>query len=167
MNKKLMAAMLVPLMLILVAGFGYAAFTSTITESVTATAGTVNIYFTGTPSTTVSHSNYMTCNASISADGKTLTVRASNFAPGDTATVTFQIVNSGSLPANLSESISPTNISPFTYSDSISTGRVASIGAGGATVTVTATITLPAGTGNDYQGKSVSFNVTITATAGS
>ncbi len=157
MNKKLVSAMLVPLMLIAVAGFGYAAFTSEVTESVKATAGTIDIDFTGTPSISFSHPEYMT--GSVSINDGTLTVTASNFAPGDTATVTFQIKNTGSLPGTLREEVS--NPSPFTYSDNLPS----TIGAGD-TITVTATITLPSGTDNAAQGARVTFTVTITATAG-
>jgi hypothetical protein len=157
MNKKLMTALLVPLMLIAVAGFGYAAFTSSVTESVSATAGTTNIDFIGTPSISFSHP-YMTGTVVIT-DVNTLTVTASNFAPGDTATVTFTIQNTGSLPAALSKDVGATGI--FTYSDNLPTTPIGA----SETVTVTATITLPSGT-TTGAGTTVTFTVTITATSG-
>ena len=156
MNKKLMTALLVPLMLIAVAGFGYAAFTATVTESVSAQAGTTDIHFTGTPTIEFSH-DYMSGSVSKTSD-YTLSVTASNFAPGDTATVTFNITNAGSLPAKLTEEVGTT--SPFKYEDNL-----AELIGIGETVTVTATITLPSGT-TTGAGTTVTFDVVITATSG-
>jgi len=161
MDKKLVGAMLVPLMVMLVAGFGYAAYMRQVNDYVSATAGTFDIDITGSPRISCSAS-YMTGTVT-HPNINEIDVTVSNFAPGDYATVTFNITNTGSLPGRLTEEIIPTgglnSISPFTYSDnlprSINPGQ---------TITVTATITLPSGTTS--QGVTVTFNVAIHGTAG-
>ena len=158
MNKKLMTTMLIPLALMLVVAFGYAQFTSQITETVTATAGSFDIEFTGTPTITFS-SGYMTGSATITSP-TTLTVTASNFAPGDYATVTFYIISTGTLPGVLSETNN--GPSPFTYSDNVAGTTIGITSTAGP---FTATITLPSGAGNVDQGAPVTFTVTITGTA--
>jgi uncharacterized membrane protein len=159
MNKKL-AVLLVPLMLIAVAGFGYAAYMRQVNDYVSATAGTFDIDITGSPTISCSES-YMTGNVAHSQNE--IDVNVTNFAPGDYATVTFDITNTGSLPGKLTEQIIPTgglkSISPFTYNDNLPS----SINAG-QTITVIATITLPSGTIS--QGVTVTFNVAIYGTAG-
>jgi hypothetical protein len=154
MNKKLMVGMLIPLMIMIVAVYGYAQFTSTITETVTASAGTFYIEFTSAAYT--SEPSYTTTTFS-SVPTQALTVTTGPLAPGDTVTIQFQISNTGNLPGTLIEGIGLTT--PFTYSDTCP-GTIGAL----ATVTVTANIVLPAGyTGP--QGVSVTFTVTITGTA--
>ncbi|MGB9778862.1 MAG: hypothetical protein ACPLW8_05605 [Candidatus Bathyarchaeales archaeon] len=164
MNKKLLTAVLVPLTIMLVAGFGFAAFTAQVNDYVSATAGTFDIDITGSPTVTCSAS-YMTGTVT-HPNINEIDVTVTNFAPGDYATVVFNITNTGSLPGNLNEQIIPTgglsNISPFTYSDNLPSSI-----SPGQTVTVTATITLPSGTSNTAQRKRVTFNVAVIGTAGS
>src|SRR5579875_3059731 len=132
-------AVLTSLLVIAVISFsaiGYAAFTSAVTLEVAATAGTLNISW-GTVSTT-----------------------ANSLAGSCSATVTSSIGNSGSLPGSLSEAISGST-GPFSYSDNIH-GTISAHG----TYAYNATISLPGGTGNGAQGASATFDITITATAG-
>jgi len=157
MDKKLVGAMLVPLMVMLVAGFGYAAYERRVNDYVSASAGTFDIDITGSPTISCSES-YMTGTVT-HPNINEIDVTVSNFAPGDYATVIFNITNTGSLPGRLREEIIPANISPFTYSDDLP-----SLINPGQTITVTATITLPSGTTS--QGVTVTFCVAIYGTAG-
>jgi hypothetical protein len=111
----------------------------------------------GTVSTTA-NSLAGSCSATVT-NGK-LYITVTNFAPGDTCTVTGSIGNSGSLPGSLSEAISGST-GPFSYSDNIH-GTISAHG----TYAYNATISLPGGTGNGAQGASATFDITITATAG-
>jgi len=47
MNKKLMTAMVIPLILIAIGGLGYSVWTDSVTKTITATAGSVKIDITG------------------------------------------------------------------------------------------------------------------------
>jgi hypothetical protein len=161
MDKKLVGVMLVPLMILLAANFGYAVYLRQVNDYVTAKAGTFDIDITGNPTISLS-SNYMTGTVT-HPNINEIDVVVTNFAPGDYAIVTFNITDTGSLPGHLQETIIPTggssSISPFTYSDNLPS----SINPG-STITVTANITLPSGT--TQQGVTATFNVAIIGTIG-
>jgi len=98
MNKKLMAATLVPLMLMLVAGFGYAQWFDSVSINATATTGDFDmvVWDFGVFN--------QTGHASISASGRgthTLTLTITNTYPGWHAFVNFVWKNTGSVPIRL------------------------------------------------------------------
>lgn len=158
MNRKFGAALLVPLMLVALAGLGFATFTSTATMQVLATAGTIDADFAS--ASVYSKPDYTT--TSITGTGNALVVTIGALAPGDQVIVQFNIQNLGNLPGTLSTQVTEASgAGPLTYSDTVS----GTIGAGATQGTYYAYITLPAGKGT--AGTLYGFTVTLTATAGS
>lgn len=78
-------------------GLGYAAFTSTATANINATAGTLNLYFSSASVSSYSSTYGETCNVYVS--GSQLYVSYTNVVPGDTCVFAGTISNSGTLPA--------------------------------------------------------------------
>jgi uncharacterized membrane protein len=156
MNRKLMTAMLIPFMLMLAVAFGYAAWTSSITESITATAGTINVQFVNSGSWYINGPPYVTVDFT-GTTGSTLVASVSNFEPGDSVTIYFQIQNTGSLPVSSIASSYPLphTQGDFTYSDTV-TGALDVGQALWYTATITASASLT-------QGESTVFSVTLTA----
>jgi len=99
MDKKLIIAVLVPLMILIVAAYGYASFTSTVTETVNASAGTLIPVFTNFAVGT--NPSYLVVN-DVGTVSPNLVVNAGPFRPGDVATFYFQITNEGNIPFTLS-----------------------------------------------------------------
>jgi hypothetical protein len=136
----------------------WAQFTSAITESASASAGTLTLIVTGY--TVVSAPSYAT--VSVTGIGtNSITITASPFAPGDSVVIDITIKNIGTLPAtSLGDSLSYTNVydGMFTLSTGIFPGSLAA----GASVTILHTITLQSGLPNAAEGKSMTGTITFT-----
>ncbi len=140
----------------------WAQFTSTITESASANAGTLTLIVTGY--TVVSKPDYVTVSVT-GVGSNAITITASPFAPGDSVVINVTIQNTGTLPAtSLTSSVSYTNTYDAAFSLTI--GTFPSSLDSMASTTVTHTITLASGLPNDAQGKSMTGTVTFTGTVG-
>lgn len=154
-------------------GIGFAAFTTTATVNGSATGGTAELHWSGTPST--SASGYVTgCSPSFgTSDGigaTVMTIAAAGFAPGDSCTVTENLVNGGTV--GLTFTSAPT-ITGITNGNGCGTNEwtigdnVASSGnqAPGSTFAFTVTVTLNSGAGNECQGAVAALSDVVTGTS--
>jgi hypothetical protein len=156
MDKKLIIAVLVPLMIMIVAAYGYASFTSQIGENITATAGNLTVNFINSGAWSITGPPYVI----VSFTGTTSTLlvaKVSNFAPGDVVTINFEVQNTGSLPITSISSNYGTGVwlGNFLYTDNVAGSLTI-----GQTWWFTATITAGPSLG---QGESQTFGITITA----
>ncbi len=166
-------------------GIGFASFATSAFLNGSATAGTLGPLTwsnLGTPTTSAS---YNTCTVSTSEThnaSDTLVVTVGNLAPGDYCTISGDLSNAGSIPANVYSEVT-------CYAQTASGCTVTSLydnfapapGAGesynvvygpitvtnGAPLAYSAEIQLSSGIGNSYQGSTCTFTVAFTATAGS
>ena len=152
-----MLAVLIPFMIMMVAAYGYAQFTSSITENITATAGTLIVQFVNGGSWYISGPSYVTVSFAGST-GTELYATVGNFAPGDVVTIYFQVQNTGSLPiTGLSTNYGTgVQVGNFYYTDNVAGSLTV-----GQTYWFTATITALA---TVNQGESEYFGITLTAT---
>jgi hypothetical protein len=138
--------------------FAWAQFTSTIIESISASAGTLTLIVTGY--TVVSAPYYVT----VTVTGKgtnAITMTASPFAPGDSVVINVTVKNTGTLPAtSLVESDSHTNTYDSAFELTVGTfpGSLVS----GASVTITHTITLQSPLPTAAEGASLTGTITFT-----
>lgn len=171
MGRKWVLGMVGVVAALALGGIGFAQFTSTATITGNATAGTFGPLTwdhgaTGTPSPVDSQA------CSTSGSGSTLTLSASNFAPGDTCSVKDALTNHGTLPGLLTESYTLTGSSAncpgteWSYSDTITATPSPGlpISAGGS-ITDTIVIGLSASAGNPCMNQSVSLSAVVTGTA--
>jgi hypothetical protein len=180
MGNRLLMVMVAAVAIVAVGGIGFAAWTSTVTVSGSGSAGTVNLEWciananpTGTCTSGNSPSSTGSGGCTQSATASTLTITADNLGPSESCTFTDTLLNTGSLPAYVTES--GTNGYGFypggggfsyggvTYADSGWDGSSTSsyIVAGGS-ATYTGTISLS--DISDYTG-TIAFTVTITGSA--
>lgn len=107
MNKKLMTAMLIPLMLMLVAGFGYAQFTAPAYVHNTVNTGTVSVEWRVDGSNNlIMHAFSISSQVSVSGyRGPTYvyeaTITVSNFYPGANGILGLALKSTGSLPVKI------------------------------------------------------------------
>jgi len=144
------------------AALAWAVYTSTITESASANAGTLTLIVTGY--TVVSKPDYV--DVEVTGVGtNAITITASPFAPGDSVVIDITIKNTGTLPATSltnSMSYSSTYDSAFT----LEVGTYPSSLAPGASTTITHTITLAHGLPNGAEDASMQGTVTFTGRVG-
>ncbi|MGI0128824.1 MAG: hypothetical protein ACREEC_01485 [Thermoplasmata archaeon] len=182
MPRNWLVGVLALIVVFVVAGVGYAAFTSSASITAGAGAGTFGpltwgstggvapYYDSGCPSYVNEYSPVVS--------GSSITVGVSNMAPGDTCSVHMYLQNAGTLAGTLSEIITctvmtgPSNsCSQFTYTDNIPTATIPAISGGGVGCSVdgcygvTATLGLDSGAGDTYMGALVIFHVAVTGTA--
>lgn len=151
------------------AGFGFAAFTSTATITGTATSGSFALAWdsgaTGIPNPDDSQACHTV------GSGTTLTFTGTNFQPGDGCSVTDLLYDTGTVPGTVTESYSLTGTasclaSNWTYTDSISAAGATGLPiAPGSPVSDTITVTLLAAAGNGCEGATVGISATVTGTA--
>jgi hypothetical protein len=140
----------------------WAQFTSTITESVSASAGTLTLIVTGY--TIVSEPSYMTVLVT-GVGSNAITITASPFAPGDSVVIDVTIKNTGTLPAtSLGDGVSYTNKYDSTFM--LSTGTFPGSLASGNSVTITQTITCESPLPNAAEGASMNGTITFTGSVG-
>jgi len=160
--KKLLAAVLT-LFIISSAAYAWAQFTSTITESVTANAGTLTLIVTGYD--VVSKPDYVTVTVT-GVETNTITITASPFAPGDSVVINITIQNTGTLPAaSLTSNVSFSNTYDAAFS--LTLGAFPGSLAPGASATITHTITLKYELPNAAQGASMTGTIKFTGSVGS
>jgi len=183
MMTKTTVVSLFALSLLALTGIGYAAFTSNITITGTASAGTLQVQFaspvtsSGSPATSTP-SGVGSCYFTGLGSSTTLTV--TNMDPGDSCTAYVTVANTGTLPTS-SETTSlsgatnvcvPTSTAPyncFTVTDSLGLNSyTAANGAGGPVASgssfgYTVTVQLPSTA--TAQGLGGSFTITLTASS--
>lgn len=160
--KKLLAATMLTLFIISSAALAWAAYTSTITESVSANAGTLTLIVTGY--TVVSKPGYVTVSVT-GVGSNAINITASPFAPGDSVVIDVTIQNTGTLPATtLTDGITYSNTYDAAFT--LSTGTFPGSLASGAFATVRHAITLASGLSNEAQGASMTGTVTFTGSVG-
>lgn len=159
-NKKNMKIGMVVLVAVLFLGVGFAAFTTVLNISGTASlTGDFEVVFNSasiTPEPTEASENEVT----ITEDGQTLTWKVSLMKPGDSKVINYQIINNGTIDATLSElSITAGNDdADVTITPTSVAGDLASQGTKDGTITVTWDADSVAAK------KDVTFTATINAT---
>jgi len=193
MARKWVIGLIALLIAVTMGGIGYAQFTSSVSLSVNASAGTVALSWIDSTPTLTGCPAYATCSASLTAGALSMT--CGPLAPGDSCTLPqsdgVYLENSGSLPAtvslafvsqtgpgcfqfadNLFFSSNPAITNPFTYTFPIGASDTGNLpGAYGVPLTgdtpltgaYTATITLPADAPNSCQGATDTASWSITA----
>lgn len=140
----------------------WAAYTSAITESVSANAGTLTLIVTGY--TVVSKPDYVTVSVTGVGSGA-ITITASPFAPGDSVVIDITIQNTGTLPAtSLTDGVSYTNTYDAAFT--LTVGTFPSSLGPAASATITHTITCASELPNAAQGASMTGTVTFTGSVG-
>ena len=175
MVRKWMVGLVAAIAVISVGGVGFAAFTSTVSIQLNATAGSLNIEWIGPSSPAMTGTNtWDKCIASLTA--KALTITAGNLAPGDVCTLPASdgvfVTNTGSIPGTLSlydasrtgggcTFFEGDNLVPFGgFPTTISPGQ--ELPSGG----YTSSLFLPAGDPSSCMGSFVSHTWDLNATAG-
>jgi hypothetical protein len=163
-----------------VGGIGFASFTATAYLNGSAQAGTIQLQWGADPVATPS-ATYVTCSAVVgetTTAGDTLTVSASNLAPGDSCSFADSLNDVGSLPGTTYAQLqAPTfagGDSSWFATDTYGTHSYPPVEsplgpisiAPGAPIAYTLTWGLNSGDASN-QGASVSFTILFTATAGS
>lgn len=131
-------------------------------------------YFSDTASST--GNTFTTGSLDIEAGTATWTGSYSNIKPGDTVTLSLAANSVGSLPLNYTVSTAlagdlAAGANPCTASavkiDSVTTSSdsLSAAGGGDASDTITVDITMPPAAGNEYQGKSGTLSITLSATS--
>lgn len=153
---------------------GYAAFTSTVTVTGNATAGTLTINFVNSDGTTATSGAYTSSYTGTTDDPEvvctsvvtttSLTITVTKLDPGDTCTVTYYIKNFGTVKAD-SIAGSPGSGSIFGSSSDFTLTYTTPGGslAPGAQASGTITITAGAGTLQSETGTSPTISITGTA----
>ncbi len=103
---------------------------------------------------------------SVSLTPETLSVRATNLAPGETCAIYATLYNPGQAPESVSESVtisSPRSCTLFDYADDLPSSPLLTLN-GGATFAFRATVGLAASAGDACEG--ALFSVTVVLTAG-
>jgi hypothetical protein len=170
MGNRLVLAMVAAVVLVAVGGIGFAAFTATATVNGTATGGTAELYWSGSPA--VYTSGYvMGCAPSFSGSPATvMTLAPTGFAPGDYCQVYETLVNGGNVGVTLSSAPTITGISggsgcttgEWTISDN--SGAAPAL-APGNTYSFEVTVSLNSGVTNECQGATASISDVVTGTS--
>jgi hypothetical protein len=181
---KAAMAGLVAVAILVTAGTGFAAFTSSSYLNGSTTAGTLGPLIWGPSPTNSESAPSLGCGATVGKTviaGDTLQLTATNLDPDEECTYEDTINNMGSLPATATEQVtyaSGTLCAVLVFQDNFFSPAT-TIGTGGQTGATTNTIpTGPAfvwggdirlaeSVSNTYQDTSCSFTVTLTGTAGS
>ncbi|MGC2288515.1 MAG: hypothetical protein WA688_01480 [Thermoplasmata archaeon] len=183
MRLKAATAGLVAVALLVTAGTGFAAFTSSAYVNGTATAGTLGPLVWGTSPTQSESAASVVCGATLGStlvSGDTLVLTAGNLAPGQECSYADTIDNMGSLPAAATEQVtyaSGTLCAVLVYQDTFfsppttigtggQTGPMSNIVPPGPAFVWGGDIRLSGSASNAYQDTSCSFTVTLTGTAG-
>jgi len=178
MMTKTTIVSLFAISLLALTGVGFAAFTSQITVTGTASAGTLAIEF-NVPTTPGTSTPSGDGSCSYSGTGASTTLTVTNMVPGDTCTAYITIQNVGTVPTSSETTaitggpycnfVGQTNC--FAVLDSLglnsetgATGAYGSIGVGG-TLTYSVSVIFPSG--STSQSTTASFTITVTASAGS
>lgn len=168
MITKTTVVALFALSLLAFTGIGYAAFTTTTSINVTATAGTVGPLDWSAGAAAPSTSYGVCTVGGGGGGGAPMTITMSALAPGDSCTVTATLTNTGNIPASLSDALTSCNdygsglCSYLGYTDNLAGGYLS---AGGSWTGFSATITLSSGTPTGYQGYSAVFTITVTGSS--
>ena len=135
-NKNNMKVGMIALAAVLLLGVGFAAFTTVLNISGTASlTGDFEVIF-NSASITPTPAEQSDEAATITDDGQTLTWKISLAKPGDSKVVNYQIINNGSIDATLNE-LSITAGADDTITPSVIAGDLASQGTKDGTITVT------------------------------
>jgi hypothetical protein len=176
MMTKTTIASLFALSLLTLSGVGYATFTSSITVTGAASAGSLVLGFAN-PATSGTTANGGSC--SFSGTGASTSLTISNLAPGDICTATITVSNSGSLPSSsettalsgLTNVCTSVTYNCFYVYDNLglqswtnTNGAGGPIGAGGSFVYV---VNVQLAPGSTQQSESGSFTITLTGSVGS
>ena len=159
-NKNNMKVGMIALAAVLLLGVGFAAFTTVLNISGTASlTGDFEVIF-NSASITPTPAEQSDEAATITDDGQTLTWKISLAKPGDSKVVNYQITNNGSIDATLNElSITAGADDPdVTITPSVIAGDLASQGTKDGTITVTLDSDSVAAK------KDITFTATINAT---
>lgn len=182
-RTRIPAGALALLTVLLVAGTGFAAFTTTVSVQGSASAGTLGPFYWGATPTSNGFGTYSACSDSTStthSSDDTLNVVATNLAPGDLCGYSADLYNPGSLPAYVNETLSSTSGSLCAELDFSSNGFTpgVTIGAGGQTGSTNylvpanghipwgGTIYLPSTADDSVMGGTCTFTVSVTGSAG-
>ena len=175
MRNKGLVAIAAIVAVVAVGGIGFAAFTANAYVQGTATAGTAEIHFSGSPTVTP-YGSYVSCGtASFSSyqdplsDYNVMTVAPTGLAPGDNCAYTETAVNGGTVGFSVTSAFGTPTVSGgngcilgnWTYTDNGPWGNVAPSG----TFSVTVTVGLISGAGNACQGATLTFSDTLTGTS--
>jgi uncharacterized membrane protein len=162
LSKRLFAFVVLTFFLVSSAALAWAQFTSTITESASANAGTLTLIVTGY--TVVSKPDYV--NVEVTGVGtNAITITASPFAPGDSVVIDITIKNMGTLPAtSLADGVSYHNTYDAAFS--LTVGAFPPSLASGDSATIRHTITLAHELPNEAEGASMTGTVTFTGSVG-
>jgi len=151
------------------AGFGFAAFTSTATITGTAISGQFLLAWDAGAAGTPSPVDAQSCHTV--GSGTVLTFTGTNFAPGDGCSVTDLLYDTGSVPGTVTEAYTLTGsascyASNWTYTDTISAAGALGLPiAPGSPVSDTITVTLLGSAGNGCELATVGISATVTGTA--
>ena len=129
MKGRWLMGLVAAVAVIAMAGVGFAAFTSIVTVNGSVTAGTAEIEWTGTPTTSIGGPDSATCTAPTPTSGGTvLTITITGFGPGDSCSIdAYILVESTSTDVTISSAfVASTNsmscgTDQFAYFDSYST----------------------------------------------
>ena len=105
MNKKLMTAMVIPLILIAMGGLGYAMWTDSVTKTITATAGSVDIDITGARFAGITSP---ATGSLVVWDENSASFTASNVFPSCIMHIEVDVMNVGTLPVTMNYTITVT-----------------------------------------------------------
>ena len=178
MRERWMIGLVAAITVIGVGGIGFAAFTTTATVNGTATGGTEELHWSGSP--TVAPTGSVTgCAPSFSDyDGTgdiAMSIAATGFAPGDTCTVTETLVNGGSVGLTVATGPAAitgvTNVNSntcqaneWTATSTVNDASSTTLAPSGTTL-YTITVGLNSNAGNECQGATATFSDTLTGTS--
>jgi hypothetical protein len=109
MNKRLMTTMVIPLIFIAISGLGYASWTDSVSKTITATAGSVDIDITDARFITISSP---ATGALIGFTESLARFSADNVFPSCVMHIEVDVANDGTLPVKMSYTITVTGWDP-------------------------------------------------------
>lgn len=169
MKKRVVALAIAMVLAAAVSGIAFAAFTSSVNLSASATAGTLNLEVTALAVCPGSGPSYIgIASAPPLPAGGTVSFDLGPFAPGDSVEVCFTIENAGSLPAAHISSVGPTpvNSEDTWFTSSASPTPIPTSLPSLASFSSYFTVTLASGLGNSAQGYTAPITYSITGTVG-
>lgn len=178
MGKRWIMGLVAVVAVVAVGGIGFAAFTTSAYINANASAGTLNLYWTLPESPVTCSQSYNEPSYSVTSfvnGSDTLNIAANNLAPGDYCTFYATLNDGGSLPANVYDGITALGGScTWFYEDNFGSHSAPPVPetplgplpiSPSSPINYGAYLGMVSGQGNGCQGATLSFTVTVTATA--